>query len=572
MGSTSRRVNGVSFLCYLGAYFAIVVYSIITFEPKNVLSSLLWSWVWTNSAVILIQAIVPIQATALLIVYSFTRLEHSRKAGAPVYEPFYRLVNSVLVTLLVYTLIFTAVTEGLLPVVQGAREALIERTLLAHAYYADYETALREKRYADAQSNLQRYLDVNPSNASAHALYDKLSLANIQRNLATAAAESSGLPAAEQARVENESTSSLIALAQAFMTKGDYASANYYASVALTISPASAAARQILSRSQADLSRVTPSAAEQAQKAYFAKKSLGRQDLENGNPIRAYYLFKSLEKKHADDPDVTTYLSKSLASLSAFAFFRQEIDRVDAYPGTRDVLFVERERGGAKDVVYFHKMVTVGDTTYVNGIEAIQLSPSGSVTYQVHAPYGKMIGNNLSMYCIEKDKELSYLPQVISGTFPDTQHYQLPVTTGIGTLQQLGGRAVEVSTSSLPRLFSLVGLLPSIGYLEQPIQVDMLRRVLVPFSFLILSIFSIGAGWSLRVRSGHPSPFAYLIVPFFPFVVSFLYSLYLYGSKIFYGFLLTLIRFWPTLIVLAGVQFVLLILSLVYLAGQSTEE
>jgi tetratricopeptide (TPR) repeat protein len=566
--STSNRVAGVSILCYGLGFVFFFAYTLITFQPKIALSSFLWKWTWVQSGILFIQNIVPLQCTALLLSYSLSTPIPRRQPSESLYEPFYRLVNSVLVTLLVFTLIFAALTEGVLPVLQSSHQSMVETTRLARMYMAGYETSLSDQHFADAQRLLALYVGINPSDAAAQAKLDKLKLANEQRDLATV---SGTIPAQEETRVENESVANLLDLARGYLKKTDYASAQYYASLVLEIFPKNTDAATIARQALAGLSSTGATPQETAQKAYFAQKSLGANYLQNGNDIDAYYLFHELIKTHPKDPDVVTYLQRATDKVTTYAFFRDEVDRLSVYPGIHDVLFVNKVENGSRELVLLHKVVAVPNGVYVTDVEAMKFDNNGDIAFHFTAPFGKIIGSTLSMYCIDRDQKKSYLPQTISGTLPDTEHYSLPLNVDPQTMRRLGNDFSDFTQYSLPSLWGLLNVLPSVGYSEAPARVEVLRRFLIPFSFLILAILSAGLGWSLRTGGRRPSLLAYLFVPAFPFVVYAFYRFYLWSGTLFFGFLYGLMDFWPTLVTLLACQFALISLALVYLAGRSTE-
>jgi len=209
--------------------------------------------------------------------------------------------------------------------------------------------------------------------------------------------------------------------------------------------------------------------------------------------------------------------------------------------------------------------------TYFEGIEAAEYSPSGAMIYHLTAPYGKLMGNKLSMYCIDRNRAISYLPTVLSGDFPDSNHFQLPLSIGAGTMQQIGSLSSSPSRKGLPRLWTLANDVPQYGYSADPLRIEFLRRVMIPFGFLIFSIFAIGIGWSFRVRAKKPSALVFLLVPLIPYVIYLFETFYLFSGKLLFAFVMTIAGFWPSLISLVVVQFVLVIIALIYLAGQSTE-
>ena len=571
MGSNSRRVIGISLLMFLAATLVFLIYSISTFQTKLVLPSFLWRWVWNQTLIFLIESLIPLQSTALILYYSFFSPLDRERRGQDIYEPFYRLVNSVLVTLLVFTLLFTVLAEGVRPLLYSRQSHMLDQTKLARLYYSDYQQSQRASEFERAEQYLNLYLKINPSDGAAQRLLDqaKLQAASQRSRLASGAPH----PApTTPANYRDQSASSLVRIAESYLHKADYASAHYYANLALSVAPGNREAKSISAQSLSDLSKMTPTPAEREQKYYFTLKAKGRSDLESGNPLEAYYLFQSLSNSHPKDPDVVTYLKRATDQLTSFAFFKDEIDKASTYPGIQNVLFVNKRNSRATEIVLFHKMVTLISGTYVEGVEAAEFTPAGDLVYHLIAPYGKLMGNNLSMYCVARDEAVSYLPTVLSGSFSDTRHYQLPLGLGAGSLQEIASLNSSPSSSGLPRLWSLAHSVAAYGYSTTSLQVEFLRRVMIPFGFLIFSIFAIGIGWSFRVRNKRPSGFVFILIPLIPYVVYLFETFYLFSGKLLFAFVMTVAGFWPALVSLIVVQFVLVIISLIYLAGHSTEQ
>lgn len=570
MGGNSRRVIGVSLLCFLAAVLVFLVYSIVTFQPKLVLSVFMWRWVWNQSLVFFIETLVPLQATALLLYYSLLNPMERLKRSSDAYEPFYRLVNGVLVTLLVFTLLFTALAEGVRPWLYGRQNNMLDQTKLARLFYFNYESAKHESKFEDAEYYLQLYLKINPRDQQAQRQLDE---AKLDAAKALSKASETGSPAPPQkTEYLNQSAQGLVKIAQSYLLNTDYSSARYYATLALDVAPRNAEAGRISRESLRALSRITTSPAEREQKDYFQLKSQGRSDLESGHALRAFYLFQNLNKSHPKDPDVVTYLKRATDQLTQFAFFKDEIDKAAPYPGTRNILFVNQRGPNGTVFVLFRKIVTLTTGTYVEGVEAAAFSPTGLLVYHLTAPYAKLLPGKLSMYCVERDKAVSYLPTVLSGDFPDSEHWELPVSAKAGVLEDIGSFSDTPTQDGMPRLWSLTGSLSEYGYLTAPLRVEFLRRVMIPFAFLIFSIFAIGIGWSMRAGRRRPSFILFILLPLVPYVIYLFETFYLFSGKVVFAFIMTVAGFWPALISLLVVQFALVILSLSYLAGRSTEQ
>lgn len=569
MEGNTRRVVGASLLCFLAALLVFLVYSIATFAPKLVLSAFLWQWVWSRTLVLFIEALIPLQCTAIMLYYSLVGPFARRRPAVDSYEPFYRLVNGVLVVLLVFTLFFAALSEGVRPWLYSRESTMLNLTKLAEMFYSDYQTAQHSSQYENAEYYLNLYLKIDPTDRIAQRQLDQAKLdaakAGIKPRMGVPA------PPPHVGPYYNESARGLVAIARSYERKGDYSSARYYATLALGVSPGNAEAQQLSNESLHALARITPTAAEREQKYYFDLKAKGRNDLANGKVLDAYYLFQDLSIGHPKDPDVVTYLARATGELTQFAFFKDQVDKAAPYPGTKNVLFVNNSSNGDTEILLLKKMVTLQSGTYIDGVEAARFSVSGKVLYHLTAPYGKVIGSSLSMYCVARDKPVSYLPTIVSGSFPNTRHYEIPLSADVAALYQIGSFRELPSQAGMPRLWELTSTLPQFGYANDSLHIEFLRRIMIPFGFLIFSIFSIGFGWSLRVGRKRPRAVVFLFVPLIPYVIYLFETFYLFSGKVLFTFVMTVAGFWPSVIGLIAVQFVLVILALVYLAGRSTE-
>ena len=96
-----------------------------------------------------------------------------------------------------------------------------------------------------------------------------------------------------------------------------------------------------------------------------------------------------------------------------------------------------------------------------------------------------------------------------------------------------------------------------------------MSRIVSSFGFPILSLIALAIGWRLRPESGIPPMFFMLFIPAFPFLAYFAIKLYEYLHRLIIGSVLLAWGFYPALIVLAVLEFILLVLSIYVLAHQS---
>jgi hypothetical protein len=96
-------------------------------------------------------------------------------------------------------------------------------------------------------------------------------------------------------------------------------------------------------------------------------------------------------------------------------------------------------------------------------------------------------------------------------------------------------------------------------------------RLVMPFAFLVLSVLCTAMGWSMRVRGGGRLPaVGVILMPLLPVVLALMSLLYLHAHRILIGFTVISFGLAVAFIAMAAVQVVLLSISLVLLAGQSS--
>ena len=146
------------------------------------------------------------------------------------------------------------------------------------------------------------------------------------------------------------------------------------------------------------------------------------------------------------------------------------------------------------------------------------------------------------------------------------------------TLEQLptlrGGKAASTSAESLGffMLWQARRQIANYGYLESSISAEILRRLLLPFSFLVLCLLSVAVGWRFQARFfARPHWIIFVFMPLFPIVAISLTGLYLHAQRILLAFVLLRLGFSISLIVFLGLQGLLLLITMIILAGQRTD-
>ena len=199
--------------------------------------------------------------------------------------------------------------------------------------------------------------------------------------------------------------------------------------------------------------------------------------------------------------------------------------------------------------------------------------------YHYYAPYGKLRDGTLNLHGVDRiagDREA--VPRYLSGA-TRLRRERLPYMLSVEpTLEQLptlkGGKAASASAESLGffALWQARRQIASYGYLESSISAEILRRLLLPFSFLVLCLLSVAVGWRFQARFfARLHWILFVFMPLFPIVAISLTGLYLHAQKILLAFVLLRLGFSISLIVFLVLQGLLLLISMIILAGQRTD-
>ena len=213
-----------------------------------------------------------------------------------------------------------------------------------------------------------------------------------------------------------------------------------------------------------------------------------------------------------------------------------------------------------------------GGEVYFYDIEAVRYDASGNVAWHFTAPYGRRDGDSILMNAVDsRDRASRSQPVYLQGGRPAADRNVLRLLPTVEELRALSSNRTALAGIGISDMWRLRSRLGAYGLARQSLGVEMTMRLVMPFAFLILSIFCTAMGWALRMRTGgRPPAVGILLMPVLPVVLALMSLLYLHAHRIIVGF--TVIGFGLTVafIVMAALQLVLLASSLVLLAGQSS--
>jgi hypothetical protein len=566
----------ILFLFYLLAFGVFFFYSIFTFP--GYLPTFQWPFVWTSSFLLFMRYCIPVTVAAVAVAYSLLPTAETvrMRAGR---QPFARLVSSHLTTFIALTVVYTALVLGLHPLAVRNMERFDSLTLEARVFKEKAEAALAEEDRDTALANYQRYLAIDNDNRRIMKLVSDLQMEMIaDRSEPPREVRQDLEPMRIKDLAEGRESYELLEMAESYYEREDYFSAHYYANLAYQIDPNSRDARRLAARAREMIASKDLSKLDVEEMRLFERKREGYEYFINGEYLKAYHVFRELQDIYPQDADVISYLNKSEERLSRETFFLDEAEQIDTLPGATELLFVNYREEDEREIVFIGKLAGIDAGIFCKDIEVLRFSAQG-LLYHYYAPYGKLRDGTLNLHGVDRiagDREA--VPRYLSGA-TRLRRERLPYMLSVEpTLEQLptlkGGKAASASAESLGffTLWQARRQIASYGYLESSISAEILRRLLLPFSFLVLCLLSVAVGWRFQARFfARLHWILFVFMPLFPIVAISLTGLYLHAQKILLAFVLLRLGFSISLIVFLVLQGLLLLISMIILAGQRTD-
>jgi hypothetical protein len=314
----------------------------------------------------------------------------------------------------------------------------------------------------------------------------------------------------------------------------NYISALYYARLARELDPNRDDAERIVGLSLEHLEQAELSVAERETRRLFDLKREGYRAFQQGRYLDAYYLFLSLAEEYPGDPDVRVYLPRIRAALQEQAFFLEEILPIIALTGATRLTFLNRPEEPGREYLHIDKIIGSSSGVYAIGVEALGLEEDGTLRYHLAAPYGKLRDGTLMMRAVsETDPNEAVEPLYFAGSRPQAIAHTIALSAPQRDLMVIAKANASLRSATLGELFRMTTVLDRYGYGARRSQAEILRRLNEPFGFIVFVLLLIGAGWQLRSRYvSRPPIVALAVVPFFPFVLYYVFEFYRYAFQI----------------------------------------
>ena len=566
----------VLFVFYLLAFGGFFFYSIFAF-PRY-LAAFQWPFVWTNAFLLFMRYSIPVTVAAVAVAYSLLPTAETIRVRSGS-QPFSRLVTSHLVTFITLTVMYTVLILGFHPMAKLNMERFSSLTLQAQAFRNMAEEAMEAGDRETALLNYQRYLAIDEGNRAIMELVNGIQMeiiAEVPEERQKAASDLESMRIKDLA--EGKAPYELFEMAAGFYEQEDYFSAHYYARLAFQLDPSLQDARRLAANANEKISSKDLSKLEDKEKQLFERKREGYKYFAGEEYFRAFHIFRELRENYPNDADVISYLQKSQDRLRKETFFLDEAKEIDTLPGPTDLLFINHREEGEREIVYLGKLAGTGAGTFCKDIEVMRFNPQG-LLYHYYAEYGKLRDGSINLHGVDRSSAGGQsLPRYLSGAIrlrTESLPNMLTLTPVLEQLPSLKAGKVASATAASIGFFSLWQVRSQIekfGYMESFISEEILRRILLPFSFLVLCLLSVAIGWRFQARLyGRAHWILFVFMPLFPLVAVSLTSLYLTAQRIILSFVLLRLGFSLALVVLLVLQGLLLMVSMIVLAGQRTE-
>jgi hypothetical protein len=293
--------------------------------------------------------------------------------------------------------------------------------------------------------------------------------------------------------------------------------------------------------------------------------------MNNGEWIRAFYIFQELLAITPDDLDAVNFLAASEAGVKENAFFIDEME-VSLGEILTGAVFSLPGNGG-RTVFRFSSLTTSNDVSYGIGLEYMAFDLNSVPLASVKSQYAKLLPIK-----IDEKPQVLVLMHALNRMNKDN-YYDGEWLIGNKTV---GGILLDISYEDLMLLSYIRRSLPNLqidelylaatkfgnaGYVYQIFQAEILNRLSSTMFFLPMAIFVIVLGWRYRIKSKSRYIFV-IMLPVLPVVFHGLVFLYRSVFNTAGIWLVLTVGFVPALILFIAVMAILLFISLITLAAQ----
>ena len=553
-------------IAYTALFLGLFFYGVFSFPIKHFLPIFRTQWTISAAAVRFLSLLVTVHCSSIILIISFS-------AKSTYTGNLNRSIGGTLVVFLVFTVVYSVFLEGVEPSSIRRIERLRYQTQVARVIYKQAQIAYDEERFEESWRLIDYYRSVDPGNKEAAELFGF-----VTKRLADKLDDSSGTGDSidSTGRLTGQSPAELIIIANRYLEAEDALSAYYFARLAKEIALQNGEVWERADRISAIaatlIAELEETETERELANLYSTKQRGIEALSSSDPeqvIAGYYIFKMLSTIYPDDAEVVRYFGIASLAATEITFFLNDAQAIVPMPGYRNIVFINSRRDDpTHELVKLGKVVKLDTHVYVEDIEVLGVERTGDLLYHYRATFAELVGGVLLLRGIDRQNpSYATTPIFIVGEPSANSGAILALRPTLEQLQSLSTTTTDYGDRGFFELLELAEIFPDFGYNAAPVKASSLDRVTAPFTFFILSIFSVAIAIRLAPERGRPPLLTYLLLPAIPFVMYGLIELYQYGMTLFNASLALEVGFNVALLLVIAGQLLLLIIVIFFLAA-----
>ena len=549
--NSGRRIFGVAILLDLIVFAAFFVYAVATYSANRIVPVFALKWELLEALRGFFRELAGLQFLCLAVA-----LGSSSKGKAE------ELVQTAIFPIVMLSAIVSAFSLVGGPMVEASRSAILSASSTFSSSLDAVKSCLKTGDLTRARAEFGVCQAISRKDVRLWELEKTLSGAEID-----ALRKAIPLPPQEKRQEKDPVAAKDFYLnALKFAEKGDYFSANFYASLAARLDPSYTDARRLAATSWEELHKRGADPADKARAEFYTRKLEGYGLLRSGDPVGAYRVFKELsDAKHADDPDVRRYLAESLVETEKTAFFKDEINSVLASSLVSDVFFRVPDAHSLR-MIAGKDAAWSGGALYFREFEYLETG-SGGLRAFVRSPYAKLTDGKIFLVCVERDRPANVFRPTwsVGPSSGPASLVELPLAPE-GAFRALAAHAGPSSLSLLDA-WKAVGEAKAFGMDPAPIIDDLLARSALPFAIFTAAALGALAGGRFRRRGGAFPKGLYALVPI---MAAALVPIFLLVARIDHLISVWSVKIVPglsSLLLAAGIRTIALFLAVLLMAG-----
>lgn len=547
------------------SYFAIPA------EELNEVYNIQWTYFSTVKQ--LLHHATAITAAALILVYSSAMKEELEAR---------RLQNgSVLVmqhVLLVVILAFTVFVakEVFTPLIVQNQIDMKYQSSRQFEFLQYVDGLVQDNRILEARELLDDYLEIVPDDPTAKAMAEDLrevyANSNAYRETGPSSVPDAAAGAGETTETTPAGVASLLTRAQSALDNEEYEQAVYYARLHKKVYGRDAAAASVRDEAYRRLKSVGVNTEEAIEQQRYLGLQAARKAYDLGNYTLAYYLFKNLDTDIGRE-DIKFYYDRTVSKILQESFFIG--DAIDALEqrGINDFAFIVQGTAGttSKWLVTMTKYVKTGIFCFGEDVSITEILSNGSPGLSSYSPYVRFKHNRAVLSGVHREnyqETLKFRPEIIgneSGLSVNTINMYFN-SEEAGYISRLDS---SLDSLNIIQLNNIADKMKIYGYVDDVVHIEMIMRVLYPFSFFILCLMAIALGWRLRKNSdGFPIIRFVISLPLVIGLLGLFTAMFQYASRLLFTALLFTFGYVLLQFLFVIIQIILIIAVLFFFSRQ----